>query len=270
MLFNSIDGFLKYSILTSNLLSKNSYKTFKNYYSKYCNNFDDYDSRHYKEQSSEITELIKKLEKPKILEVGSGCGTESLWFALLGGEVTGIDLNDNRLRVAEERKKILEKKFNKFLKVNFQNINFFEFCDNHQENKFDIIWMEQAYHHIEPRELLLFKVKKLLKKDGYLIISESNAYNPFLQFKLFLKRGFQTIIYTKNGRSQMYGNERITTKSSLVNALKKNGFEIKLSKLFRIFPNNFLKRLCILEKIISKRIFFFLFLHFNIVAKLKN
>ena len=269
MIFESIDDFLKHSILTSKLLTNTSYKTFKTYYYKYFQSFDNYDLKYYREQTFEITNIIKKLQKPKILEVGSGCGTESLWFALLGGEVVGIDLNDRRLRVAEERKKLVEKEINKVLNVNFQNINFFEFCSNYKENKFDIVWMEQAYHHIEPRDELLVKIKKVLKKNGSLIISESNGYNPLLQFKLFLKRGFKTIIYTKNGRSQLYGNERITTKSSLINDLENNGFDVISSKLFRIFPNNCLKRLFILEKFLPKRIFFFLFLHFNIVAKLK-
>tara|TARA_Y100000739_G_C20515353_1_gene421554 strand:- start:124 stop:933 length:810 start_codon:yes stop_codon:yes gene_type:complete len=269
MIFESIDNFLIYSISTSKLLSKNCKKTFINYYSKFYNSFDNYDAKIYKEQTLEITNVIKKLKSPKILEVGSGCGTESLWFALLGGEVTGIDLNINRLKVAEERKKLIEKKFNKLLKVNFQNINFFDYCKFNKGNRFDIIWMEQAYHHIEPRKELLVSVKNLLKENGLLIISESNAYNPLLQLKLFIKRGFKTIIYTKNGRAQMYGNERITTRSALIFDLKKNEFEILNTKLFRIFPNNFLKPLHVFEKFISKKLFFFLFLHFNIVAKIK-
>ena len=131
--------------------------------------------------------------------------------------------------------------------------------------------MEQAYHHIEPRNDLLVNLKNLLSPNGLLIISESNANNPFLQIKLFLKRGFKTIIYSKNGKKQIYGNERITTKSKLISDLKKNGFEIIESSLFRIFPNIYiLKPLAFLEKFVSKKLFFFLFIHFNITARFKK
>ena len=61
MIFESIDDFLKYSILTSKLLTNTSYKTFKNYYYKYFQSFDNYDFKNYKEQTYEITNLIKKL-----------------------------------------------------------------------------------------------------------------------------------------------------------------------------------------------------------------
>ena len=99
--------------------------------------------------------------------------------------------------------------------------------------------MEQTFHHLEPRQEVYKKLFSLLRPGGKLFISESNAWNPFLQFQLFLRRGFKTRVHVKNssGIFVQYGNERIIFPFLLCRELKKVGFDLVESRSFRILPN---------------------------------
>ena len=89
--------------------------------------------------------IIKKYYITIILVLGCGLGIESLFFALRGAKVTEIDIRPGRLIAAIERREILRKLgFN--LEIEFYNKDI-----NHLQGKYDLIWMEQAFHHIEPR-----------------------------------------------------------------------------------------------------------------------
>tara|TARA_B100000941_G_scaffold262447_1_gene215228 strand:- start:402 stop:1250 length:849 start_codon:yes stop_codon:yes gene_type:complete len=278
LVFENISQFLQFSIASRNFLSETNRKEFSRYYSSSIKNFDQATIKNYEEQTKEINEIIKNKKNLKILDIGTGCGTEAIWFAMNNADVTSIDIKDKRLKVAEERKHFLENKFHIKLNLNLLNDDFFEFHKKFDSEPFDVIWLEQAYHHIEPREKLIPALRDLLKKDGYLIFSEANALNPFIQISLYCYRmvsfksifkGYKTIDIWINskGNKQTYGVERITRKSTLKKSLKKNNFEIKSEKFFRVFPNKtYLRSLYFIEKLPSK-IFPFIFSHYNIVSK---
>ena len=278
MLFENISEFLQFSIATRNYLSEVNKKEFARYYSSSIKNFDKYTSKNLEEQSKEIGEHINKNKNLKILDIGTGCGTEALWFAMNNARVTSIDVKPKRLRVAEERKQFLEEKFCLKLDLKFFVSDFFKFHKKYNSEPFDVIWLEQSYHHIEPREKLLPALSDLLKADGYIFFSEANALNPFTQIYLFFYRmiGFKSILkgfklvdiwINSKGEKQLYGVERITRKSTLKKELKKNKFKIKSEKFFRIFPNKSELRIFnFLEKLPTK-IFPFIFSHYNVVAQ---
>ena len=226
-------------------------------------------SKHYCEQSKEITDLIKNKKNLKVLEVGCGCGTESLWFSINGAKVKGIDLRKERLQVALERKGNFEKQFGVQLDIQFIYADLFDFVENNKNEYFDIIFMEQAYHHIEPRNKLIPTLKKLIKKKGYIIISESNALNPLIQIGLFKLRGFKTVkkIIGPDGKERLYGNERVTRKSSLIRAFAKEGFVNLSGRYYRVLPNKIhLRSFTFLENLSSK-LLPFIFTHYNLVFK---
>lgn len=280
MLFDNISSFLQFSISTKNLLSDNNRKIFERYYSSSINNLDKYTCINIEKKTKEISTLIRKKKNLKILEIGSGCGTQALWFAINNAKVTSIDVKLQRLNVALERKKILEDQFNIELDLKLLNYDFFEFCDEFNSEKYDIVWMEQAYHHIEPREKLISYLKDLLNKDGYIIFSESNALNPFIQINLFLYRvvtfksllgGFKTVDTWINskGNKQLYGVERITRKSTLKKIFKKNNFKVISSRFYGVLPNRIeLRSFNFIEKLPSK-LFPFIFSYYNLVVQKK-
>lgn len=224
--------------LLSEKLSDDNQRIFDRYYSSYKRNFGKYVAKHYGSQVKEIEDICSSFQgRAKILEVGCGCGTESLWFAVKGASVLGIDLSEPRLNVARERLRILRDDFKLEIDADFKFANIFDL--NLGSNTMDVIWMEQAFHHIEPREKLPAICFDILKPGGYIIISEANGWNPLIQLSMFRQRGFKTIKrFTDNhGIDHVYGNERITTPGILARLFKNNGFEVVSQRYFRILPN---------------------------------
>lgn len=289
MFFDNICRLIQYSISTKSLLSEENRKIFERYYSSSIKNLDKFTCKNYLAKTKEIFELINKNKNLKILEIGTGCGTQAIWFSMNNAKVTSIDVKPQRLNVALERKKILEEQFRFQLDLKLLNYDFFEFYNENRSEKYDIVWMEQTYHHIEPRKTLIPAIKDLLKKGGYIVFSESNALNPIIQLNLFLYRvrmykklynwgffksflgGFKTVDSWINskGKRQDYGVERITRKSTLEKLLKDNNFKIIESKYFGVLPNRIeLRSLYFLENLPS-RILPFVFQYYNLVVQKK-
>jgi SAM-dependent methyltransferase len=211
-------------------------KVFDGYYAGYRRHFGRYIRHHYSDQSAEITMLIRKKHSPRLLEIGGGCGTEALWFALRGARVLAIDVNEERLAVARMRKEIIERGIGRQLDIEFR---FCPLFDLDAPNAFDLIWMEQAFHHVEPRDQIYSTVARLLAPEGHVVISEANGWNPLLQLVLFRQRGFQTIVdrTAPDGRRILYGNERITIPSAIARGFEEAGIVRKAVRYFRALPN---------------------------------
>ena len=84
--------------------------------------------------------LLKVKKYLKVLEVGCGCGTESLWFSINKAKVTGLDLRKDRLKVAEERKINFERQFGVQLDIKFIFSDLFDFAEDNKNDHFDIIY----------------------------------------------------------------------------------------------------------------------------------
>jgi 2-polyprenyl-3-methyl-5-hydroxy-6-metoxy-1,4-benzoquinol methylase len=245
----------------------NNTKIFQRYYKNYIVNFSKRMQFLYAYQTEGIMQYISTHENQKILEIGCGCGTESLYMAYKGGaEVVGIDIQSSRLNVAKERLEICQSQFGDEGRCSF----FLESILDHKisHDGYDIIWMEQAFHHLEPRDRVVKKIASLLKPGGRVFISEANALNIFVQLLLLKRRGFRTIkTYTdKNGKILQYGDERVLTFTALSNILKVNGISPVSVDYFRCFPSGkiFDKFLHIEKKV--PKIFKFLFTHYNYVG----
>ncbi|MDP3655582.1 MAG: class I SAM-dependent methyltransferase [Brevundimonas sp.] len=259
----SIAAFLQFW-LNGDFLEGAEKKEFDHYYGSYLRQFGPYVRHQYSEQTREISEEIASRTRPRLLEVGAGCGTESLWFNMLGATVTAIDLNTPRLDVARMRQEKL-RELGFASQVKFEEASFFDFSP---EEDFDLIWMEHTFHHLEPRAAVYAKILQLLKPGGGIFINEVNGWNPLLQLQFFLQRGFKTKTWVedKDGNLVEYGNERITTPYALQRALRKQGFVVETVRRFRILPNlNPPKGWMSIEKALLV-VFPFMATHFNIVA----
>ena len=233
---NSISDFLAIW-LEQDILSGEEKEVFDSYYYSYKKLFDKYIKFHYSQQTKELMDILGKINKPQCLEIGCGCGIESLWMAYQGGAtVTGIDIIENRLKVARRCKEILEIQINKILPCSFEKCSLFDIVDG---NKYDIIWMEQTFHHLEPRAMALDKISELVKNGGFVIISEANAWNPLFQAMLLLRRGLPTVgeYVDESGRKHQFGNERILTSQKLCKELEDRRVLKRSVRYFRILPN---------------------------------
>jgi len=237
---------------------------FDKYYSSYKKRFTRYLRRHYTRQTAAAMPLIGKGKR--VLEIGCGCGTESLWFAMHGASVVGVDLNEQRLSVARARARYLEERFGVQVDAQFVSASFFEldFAES-----FDLIWMEQAFHHVEPRAQVPAKLDQLLRAGGHVVISEANGWNPALQLSLLRQRGLATVknYIDENGKTHLYGVERTTTARKILRQFSDAGFRIIAEEHFRLLPNvSFADRLAWIDAAVPSWLLP-AFTHFNVVIQ---
>ena len=266
--FARVDEYLVHSLSENSQLGKQEQLQLEKYYSSYKRKFPPYVRGHYASQVDEVEALLKSRLGLRILEVGCGCGTEAIWFAAHGASVVGIDLSEKRLGVARHRAKLIREDFGTKLDLVFVLASLF---DLDYEEEFDVIWMEQAFHHIEPRHRVAPFISRLLKPGGRLILSESNAWNPLVQMSYFFQRGFKTTktFTDANGRQHPYGVERITTPFSLSKVFSQKVFTTESVRYFRTLPNvAFVDRLSFIDRVVPQ----FLvpaFTHYNMVLRKK-
>lgn len=251
----------------------------RSYYSNYERNFNGYLKQVWSDRHLELDmelEVLTDKHDTKILDLGCGTGSVSLYigYKLQGhGEVLGIDINEDRLFCARERKKVLEREVGFEINCEFRRSNVL--CLN-KKNKFDLIYLEEVLHHMEPRIEVVKKISDSLKDNGVLVVSEVNAYNPFMQIYLFKKRGFRTIVKRvgEDGEGYLYGVERVIPAREVAKLFGNNNLKVKSLRYFRVAGSKLArvmdkrglslmkleKRLCkigLLSRIIS--------VHYNIV-----
>jgi len=259
--------------LNEELLSKDMQKRLRDYYRNWRSLKSARLRYWYTKQLMEVQALIAQTDRPRVLEIGSGKGTEALWLAWQGANITGIEFQDTNFSIAEARLQILNSYRTQELDCRFKNCSIVDFQD---KQGFDVIWLEQAFHHLEPREVVTEKIADLLKPGGHVVFQESNALNPFIQALLFRHRGFKTIKYSiRNGKMHPFGNERILSARSLARSMAKVGVDKKSVRYFRCFPaNRFFDRLFGIEKFMvalqASGIIAPIFTHYNLVAQRRH
>jgi SAM-dependent methyltransferase len=263
--FPTIADFLDWW-LRHRVLPEPQQAVFERYYAGYRQRFGRYIRHHYCGQTAEITGLIRARRSPRLLEIGGGCGSEALWFALQGARVVAVDVNEERLAVARARKEIVERGIGRPLDLEFRLCSLF---DLDEAAGFDLIWMEQAFHHVEPRAEVYPTIARLLAPDGHVVISEANGWNPLLQLLLFKQRGFETVVdrTTAEGRRILYGNERVTVPAVLARGFERAGIRREAVRYFRALPNIAATDLLWLIERAIPQIAAPLFSHYNYVGR---
>jgi SAM-dependent methyltransferase len=133
--------------------------------------------------------------------------------------VTGIDCLD----VVAERRTVLEGTMHTQDNCRLHLKQITEFKD---DAGFDLIWLEQAFHRLEPRTEALKRISALLRPGGKVIFSEANALNPLLQLLLNASAGSKKVLTVETAQDKlMWGNERIFSRGSLARLLKAVGID---------------------------------------------
>ncbi|MEI8067724.1 MAG: class I SAM-dependent methyltransferase [Candidatus Shapirobacteria bacterium] len=119
-----------------------------------------------------------------------------------------------------------EKAYKLSLKKNIKVIKFF-FNDNklpYKGNLFDIVIAGEIIEHIYDTDQFLKEIRRILKPNGYLLISTPNIAS--LPRRLMLLLGINPIIETTPNKIDSSGHIRYFTFKSLSNLIKENKFKI--------------------------------------------
>lgn len=173
-----------------------------------------------------VTELLEwEGEPPLVLDAGSGLGTQSILFGLLGARVHGADLRHDRVVISEKRLRYWEKKFEAELQVRFTCESVFSLP---LEETYDFIWVCQAISHIDPAEDFLNLSYKLLKPGGQIVIYDPNGLFIPNQLRQLKRRGLNIhqTLKTHTGDTVPYAVERLFTYGGIQRLLRRSDFEL--------------------------------------------
>lgn len=175
----------------------------------------------------------------RVLEIGCGIGADLHWVALRGARATGIDVKSEWVSAARQLTEIVRKHFRE-VTVDVQRVNLLDIGSE----QFDLIYMKDTFHHLEPRRIIVSKLSDLLAPNGRIVIIEPNGWNPFIQYKMFKIRGLRTVIEkidAATGERFIYGNERLLAGGTLERLFRSVGIEGK-SRRLRLLPTALARR----------------------------
>lgn len=117
-----------------------------------------------------ITHRLGNIKGKRLLDVGCGLGEASVYFAILGAEVTSSDLSQGMLDATTR----LAKANNVSVK---QHVASAEDMQLPPEAKFDIIYAGNLLHHVDIEETIT-RIKPHLAAGGMFVTWDPLAYNP--------------------------------------------------------------------------------------------
>ena len=124
--------------------------------------------------------LLGDISGKKVLDIGSGHGNCALNLALMGAEVTSIDLSPDLIAGCRHRAKVNNLKV-EFMEMDACNLSF-------SNNYFDVVVGFRTIHHLPSIKKFYEEAYRVLKHGGSLIFVEPQKYNPFVEFgRRFIK-----------------------------------------------------------------------------------
>lgn len=194
----------------------------RKFYSKI---FDNKAKRYYSIQKKKIEIVLKLLEKHengRVLDIGCGDGLISTLIAnVTKAKVYGVDISRKALSKAK-KKGIITRAMN----VDKQGFPF-------EEESFDAVFCGDLLEHLYDTENLLENVRKILKPNGYLIISVPNIaswYNRGFLLLGYMPTWIESSLKTYTGNpviKEGVGHIHAFTKRSLTELLVFKGFSIE-------------------------------------------
>lgn len=198
-------------------------------------NEDGYLWRSYDRRLEPLIDEVRKGANPRILEVGCGFGHDLIWTAQAGARAVGIDVNSDFVDIAKRTKVAVEQQIGRSIDADIRCCNL---LDMPEDEQFDLIYMKDVFHHLEPRKVIVARLGSLLAPGGAIIVVEPNAWNPLIQLQMFRIRGFRTVVEktdASTGERFLFGNERLVTGGRLSRLFARVGVHGR-SKSIRFLP----------------------------------
>ncbi|MDO5293514.1 MAG: methyltransferase domain-containing protein [bacterium] len=188
----------------------------KEYFDQIAKDYDtSFDGKYVRSMYPELVERIRK-EKPKTV-LDLGCGNGNVLAELMSDnkiKLFGADLSSQMVEEAMKRVPT-----GTFCVANAEDLPY-------EDNSFDVIVCNASFHHYTNPIRVVEEMKRVLKKNGTLILGD-----PTAPFSLYLKFLNWTLRWMKSGDFHIYDKKEITT------LLSSKGF--KVSGFKKISSRNF-------------------------------
>lgn len=181
--------------------------------------------KYYKIQGKKIEiviSLLEKRDKCKILDIGCADGFISSVIAEeTGADMYGIDIS--RTSISKAKKRGINAKV---VNIDREKIPFVG-------SSFDAIFCGDVLEHVYDTESVLRDINRILKKDGYIIVSVPNIaswYNRGFLFLGYMPNWVESSLKTYTGNpfiKEGVGHIHAFTKRSLGDLLEINGFRVE-------------------------------------------
>ena len=165
-----------------------------------------------------------------VLDIASGEGYGSYMLSSVANSVIGIDISEEAILFASQKYKSDNLKFIKG-----------EVCNIPLEDcSIDVVVSFETIEHINNHQRMLEEIKRVLRKDGVLIISSPDkkeytdipgSHNPYHVHELY-KKEFEDLIssefkfYSFSGQRVLFGSVIGCKESSIFLSWKKNDYDI--------------------------------------------
>ncbi|MCD4773546.1 MAG: methyltransferase domain-containing protein [Bacteroidales bacterium] len=219
---------------------------------------DFYDLKSFKKGNTSLNHIeleeIGEVKGKKLLHLQCHFGMDTLSFARLGADVTGIDISDESIKVAAELSAELS------LRAKFYRSNVYE-IDKVLDERFDIIYTSYgAINWLNDLDKWAKIINRFLKPGGIFYMVEFHPFiytlNEELQINenYFKTKQIETIVdrtYTENSKITKKNLKNVEWHHSLsevLNSLIENGLEIKLFNEFPFQVYNCFKNMIEIEK----------------------
>jgi ubiquinone/menaquinone biosynthesis C-methylase UbiE len=136
----------------------------------------------YDPENIELKEMLKLVDisNKKVLDVGCGRGRVTIKIAKKAKEVYAIDVDRESIITARKRVSNLKLKNVKFDIMNSDKINY-------PNRFFDVVLCPWSLHHIKNKDKTLKQIRRVLKRNGYLVIIEGSSKNDYMYLTNLVK-----------------------------------------------------------------------------------
>lgn len=193
--------------------------------------YEEKDQSYYSNVRSDLLSMLPLSSKGiKVLEIGAGSGSTLVYLKENGiaKEVVGID-------IPESKRQSKSKLIDKFIYGDIEKLNLDEY-----EKYFDCILLADVLEHLVFPNVVLDKVKHLLKEQGMILVSIPNVRHYKTFKNVFIKGDFA---YEESGLFD-YTHLRFYCKKNIESLMTLNGFEIqKMISALRVYKGRSIAKL---------------------------
>jgi SAM-dependent methyltransferase len=119
-----------------------------------------------------ILKLMRPLRGKQLLDIGSGLGESSVYFALQGADVTALDISpgmvETTLNLGKRHGVELKGVVSVAEELNVPSVSF------------DLVYIANAIHHVQDRTKMYDEIRRVLRPGGRFFSYDPLAYNPVI------------------------------------------------------------------------------------------